>query len=165
MTVRFPVRIVALAWLAGSLCGQPVMAQSNAPATAPASASDTGEAGPATPSQPMAGRVAKQIADLHKRLHITPAQQPQWDAFAAIMRDNAAHSDQAAKARDEAMARSAVEELRALATAAEARAQDVQRLVPVFEALYGAMTPEQQKMADAAMHAFARRTPRGIGRP
>jgi hypothetical protein len=34
-------------------------------------------------------RVEQRIADLHARLQITPDQQPLWDKFAQVMRDNA----------------------------------------------------------------------------
>jgi len=38
------------------------------------------------------------ISRLHAALKITPAQQPQWEAFAQVMRENAAHMESIAKA-------------------------------------------------------------------
>jgi hypothetical protein len=40
-------------------------------------------------------RVEKHIKQLHAQLHITPAEQPQWDQFAQVMRENARDMDQA----------------------------------------------------------------------
>jgi hypothetical protein len=52
------------------------------------------------PSQPVPGksmeeRVENHIKQLHAQLRITPAEQPQWDQFAQVMRDNARDMDQA----------------------------------------------------------------------
>jgi hypothetical protein len=49
---------------------------------------------------------------------------------------------------------SAVDDLRSNAGIAEARAQDMRRLVPAFETLYDAMPPEQRRLADAAFKEF-----------
>ena len=39
-------------------------------------------------------RVEHRIAELHAQLRITPAEQPQWDQFSQVMRDNARYMDQ-----------------------------------------------------------------------
>jgi hypothetical protein len=40
-------------------------------------------------------RVERRIKELHSQLRITPAEQPQWDQFAKVMRQNARDMDQA----------------------------------------------------------------------
>jgi hypothetical protein len=112
----------------------------------------------------IANSVERHIAELQRRLKITPAQQPQWDAFAAVMRDNAIHSDRLYKARAEAANVTALEDLRTYASIAQAHADDVQRLVPAFEALYQTLTPEQQRTADAAFREFEKRGKHPAGR-
>ena len=137
--------LLAALWLGG-----PAWAQSPPPET------ESAEPAPA-----MVQRLDKQIAALYRRLHITPAQQAPWDGFVQVLRENAAHAGDSAKARAEAGGKTAVEHLMALAAAARSRANDVERLVPAFEALYAAMSPEQRQLADAAMQEFVRR---GAGR-
>ena len=39
-------------------------------------------------------RVENRIKELHAQLHITPAEQPQWEQFAQVMRENARDMDQ-----------------------------------------------------------------------
>ena len=62
--------------------GSERIAQASPPA-APAPAQEAArDSGPAS-------RVEVRISDLQRKLHITPAQQPAFDAFAAVMRTNA----------------------------------------------------------------------------
>ena len=103
-------------------------------------------------------RLEDHIAEMHRRLHITAAEQPQWDAFAQVMRDNAERMDQAFKARATQGANmNAVDDLRSYAAIAQAHADDMQRLVPAFEQLYSTLTPAQQKEADVMFRTFERR--------
>ena len=97
-------------------------------------------------------RVEKHIADLHLRLRITPAQQPQWDAFTGIMRQNAQHQE--ALHTSSAAARSATDLLRSYAATVQGHAADMQRLVPAFDALYATMTPDQRTAADQVFQQF-----------
>ena len=39
-------------------------------------------------------RVEARIKELHAQLHITPAEEPQWNEFAEVMRENARDMDQ-----------------------------------------------------------------------
>jgi hypothetical protein len=133
------------AWLLLILAAGPALAQTDAPATPPAQAG---------PSRRALTRLEHTIADLHRRLHITAAEQPQWDVFTQILRDNAEHMDALYEARSTAETMSAVDDLRSNAGIAEARAQDMRRLVPAFETLYDAMPPEQRRLADAAFKEF-----------
>jgi periplasmic protein CpxP/Spy len=137
------------------------LAQTGAPsATLPLTA-----APPAAPAKPMtpaqaararqeAAKVEQQIAELRRRLHITPAEQPQWAALAQTMRDNANHINELFEGRDAAENMNAVEDLKSHAAIAEAHARDLERLVPAFEALYDVMSSEQKRLADTAFRQF-----------
>jgi periplasmic protein CpxP/Spy len=147
MSVRLTVRPILLAML---LAAAPALAQTDTQATPPAK--------PQTPrGKQIASQVEQHIAELHKRLHITAAEQPQWDGFAQTMRGNAAHTDQLFKTRMDTPSMSALDDLRSYASIAQAHADDVQRLVPPFQALYEAMSPDQRKSADAAFKEFEQR--------
>jgi periplasmic protein CpxP/Spy len=74
-------------------------AQSTAPTTSPIIAPrTTTPTASVTPSasvetelpKTVLAKVDQNIKQLHGRLRITPAQQPQWEQFSAVMRDNAA---------------------------------------------------------------------------
>jgi protein CpxP len=104
-----------------------------------------------------ADRVERHIAELRRRLKITPAEKTQWDAFAQVMRDNAARMDEAFEARAANPNMSALDDLKAYAAIAQTHAEDMQRLLPAFEALYAAMTPDQQKVADTVFRDFENR--------
>jgi len=109
-----------------------------------------------------APNMEKRIGDLKSKLMITPAQEPQWTAFAGVMRQNAAHMSQLGAGRaSQAGSQKAPEEMRGYAEVARAHAEDLNRLVAPFEALYAVMSPEQQANAD---RTFNRPGP-GMGRP
>jgi periplasmic protein CpxP/Spy len=104
-------------------------------------------------------RVDAQIARLQAELKITPAQTPEWDAVADIMRAQAREMEKLA--RDRAAARAsmtAVDDLKSYQAIAVAHAEEMGKLVPAFQALYAKMSPAQQKNADAvfAHHRRAR---------
>ena len=134
------------------LAATPVFAQS---APAP-------EASAAAPARSNAMR--DRLQQVHDRLGITPAQQPQWDAVVAALRDNAvALRANPAGAAVRSGSLDAVAELRAASDLARARADALARMVPPVEALYASLSPEQQHTADQvldqAMHG--RRAKRG----
>ena len=142
---RFIAPAAALAVLASA----PVFAQ-------PAPAPDTGYQSPAQSSSRGPAhdqrRIGARVQKLHDRLGITAAQQPQWDAVVAAMRDNAAAMR--ANPAVQAIRRgklNAVQELNAAADVAHARADALQRMIPTVEALYASLSPEQQRTADQAL--------------
>jgi periplasmic protein CpxP/Spy len=97
----------------------------------------------------MVGKVEQRITDLHARLQITPAQQPQWDQFIQVMRDNAQTMDQTFQHRVQTMpAMTATENMQSYAQLASTNAQDAQKLVPAFQALYDTMSDTQKRTAD-----------------
>jgi hypothetical protein len=138
----------------------PALAQSSPPGApavpapsspAPASTTTTPPAGtpaPTTAVQAPRGkraeaRAEKWISDLHSRLRITAAEQPHTDQVFAQEQGNPAKA-------------TALDEMRAYAIITEAHAEDMQKLLPAFETLYNAMTPEQKLAADAVFRQYAR---------
>jgi len=132
------------------LAGGPASAQSSPPAEQPSV--------PTQGTRPERGsmvQVERHIAGLQRRLKITPAQQPQWDTFTAVMRQNASHMEAMQRARaDKVATMTAPEDMRSYAEVVRAHADDLQRLVPAFDGLYAAMTPEQKATADRTFHEF-----------
>ncbi len=108
-------------------------------------------------------RVEEHIKQLHAQLRITPAEQPQWEQFASVMRENARAMDrQFAQRVQQYPTMNALQNMRSYQQIAEAHARGLQKLVPAFENLYNAM-PEQQKLltdqvfrANAEAHAEKR---------
>ena len=99
-------------------------------------------------------RVEQHITHLHAQLHITPAQQAQWDQFAQVMRDNAKDMNQTLEQRGAGFASmNAAENMQSYAQIAQQHAQDTQKLATAFQALYGAMSDDQKKNADAVFRA------------
>ena len=98
--------------------------------------------------------IEAQISEMKKRLNITPQQQPQFDAFAQAMRQNAQTMEPLMQ-QQQSTSHSAVEDLKAAAKFAEAEADSLKRLVPPLEALYGALTDQQKKVADQVLMASA----------
>ena len=144
MANRIPQMLALL--MAAMLLGSPARAQDAAPSV-PAQA--------ARPERGGAVQVKRRIAGLQRRLKITPEEQPQWDAFAAVMRQNAAHIESLQHDRAEKVATmSAPEDMRSYAEVARAHADDLQRLATAFDMLYAAMTPEQKATADRTFHEF-----------
>ncbi len=114
----------------------------------------------AAPHRDMA--VEHRITQLHDRLKITAAEEQPFAAFADLMRDNARRMSSLVQARQQsANAGNAVDQMHAYADMAQAHADDMQRLVPAFAALYGALTPDQRKSADTSFREFAN-GPRGL---
>jgi protein CpxP len=94
------------------------------------------------------------IGQLHTELHITPAQQPQWDQFAQVMRDIPKDMNQLLEQRASSFASmTAAENMQSYAQIAQQHAQDTQKLATAFQALYGDLTDAQKKNADAVFRA------------
>jgi len=117
---------------------------------------------PAVPGQVPAGsqmvtqRVENRIADLHARLQITPAEQPLWDKFAQVMRDNALRMTQSASERAARLKdMNASDNMQSYAQIAMLHAQDVQNLSAAFLPLYASFSADQQRTADAVFRNAA----------
>jgi periplasmic protein CpxP/Spy len=118
-----------------------------------------GAAPPAAASSPLAGhpvagknaeeRVEHRINELHAQLRITPAERPQWDKFAEVMRENARDMDQAFIQRSQQFqSMNALQNMQSYQQIADAHAKHLQKLVPAFEDLYNAMPEQQKRIAD-----------------
>lgn len=97
------------------------------------------------PAQPQ--NIEANIASLHQRLQITPAQEPQFNAVANVMRENA-RAEASAPAQPAANA-TAIDDLRAFIKYSEVELAGYRRLLPVLEALYATLSPLQKRTADA----------------
>ena len=101
-------------------------------------------------------RVEHRIKELHAQLHITPAEEPQWDQFAEVMRDNARAMDQAFRERAQGFeSMNAVQNMQSYEKLAQAHAQDLEKLVPAFQKLYDAMPDQQKQLADQVFRTNA----------
>ena|SRR5947207_206783 len=114
-----------------------------------AQASRQGGAKAPAAAPPGGGEVDKQIADLKKQLKITPQQEPQFNAFAEVMRSNAQELD--AQMSKGSANPNAVEELKQAQQFAEIQAAQLKRLVPALQALYDTLSDPQKKTADQVM--------------
>jgi periplasmic protein CpxP/Spy len=123
-------------------------------AIAAPAAGDPSAAGPRTTARPATGHetrvtIEERIKDMHAKLLISPAQQPQWDAFADVMRNNGRSMEQTFQQRVNTMSSmTAPENMQSYAQIASSHAQDMQKLVPAFQTLYDTMSDSQKKTAD-----------------
>ena len=115
-------------------------------ASASASPATTEPASTAAQNDPVEAR----IKELHNRLHITEAQQIQWNNLVAVMRNNAKTMMDLQKQRNQdAKSMSAVDAIKSYAAVIEAHEAGMTKFVPAFEALYDGMSDAQKKTADA----------------
>jgi hypothetical protein len=119
---------------------------------APASPGTSEHRGPAASAE---GR----IVDLHKRLHITPAQEPQFKAFTDVMRANAESMQSLFEQRAQHRDRTAPGMLHWYAQLASAHAEAVNKLVPLFDALYQTLSDKQKKAADVVFQDLRQARP------
>ncbi len=94
-------------------------------------------------------RAELRIKDMHAKLKITPEQETQWGQVATVMRDDAKTMDALTQTRfDQAKDMTAIDDLKSYAAIATAHADGINKLTPVFAALYGGMSDTQKKEAD-----------------
>jgi predicted outer membrane protein len=94
-------------------------------------------------------RVEAHIRQLHAQLRITSAEQPQWEQFANVMRENARAMDQEfAQRMQQYPTMNALQNMESYEQIAEAHAQHLQKLVPAFENLYNTMPDQQKQLTD-----------------
>jgi predicted outer membrane protein len=148
--------LIALLALPAAALAQPT--QSPAPAAPPAAASSPLASQPVPVGKTMEERVENHIKQLHAQLHITPAEQPQWDQFAQVMRENARDMDQAFMQRAQQYpTMNAMQNMQSYEQMAEAHVRHLQKLVPAFDNLYNAMPEQQKKLTDQVFRANAER--------
>ena len=121
---------------------------------------------PAAAASPLAGhpvpgknaeeRVEGRIKELHAQLRITPAEEPHWNEFAQVMRENARDMDEAFIQRAQQFpTMNAVQNMQSYEQISEQHAQRLQKLVPAFQKLYDAMPDQQKRLADQVFRANA----------
>jgi periplasmic protein CpxP/Spy len=88
--------------------------------------------------------VEANIAQLHQRLMITPAQEAQFQAFANVMRQNARMMPGAPPSTNI----NAVQGLRLEIGLAQQYLDGLKRMLPELQALYAVLTPAQRQAAD-----------------
>ncbi|MBV8131421.1 MAG: Spy/CpxP family protein refolding chaperone [Alphaproteobacteria bacterium] len=108
----------------------------------------------AQPNPAPAPDVEANIASLHQRLQITPAQEAPFGVFANALRANA-RAEASAPHQPPANA-SAVDELRAEIQYDEVELAGLKKLLPALEALYASLSPAQRQAADAAFRGGPR---------
>jgi periplasmic protein CpxP/Spy len=149
-----PLLVAVLAAIAVPAVTLPAgaFAQSTVPTTSPIVAPGT-----TTPSasvetelpKSVLAKVDQHIKQLHDQLRITPAQQPQWEQFAAVMRDNAAQMAQAFAARGTRLvAMNATDNMQSYAQLAQVHATNMQKLASAFQSLYETFPDQQKQVAD-----------------
>jgi hypothetical protein len=101
--------------------------------------------------------VEARIKELHRRLHITEAQKPQWDNLTQVMRDNAQAMVNLEKQRaSDVKSMTAVDVVKSYAQVIDAHEDGMKKFIPAFEALYNSMSDEQKKIADSMFRTRAR---------
>jgi hypothetical protein len=111
----------------------------------------------ATPETPASGNVETHIRELHKKLQITDAQKPQWDALAQVMRDNAQKMLDLEKRRvADSKTMTAVDVVKSYAEVIDAHEDGMKKFIPAFEDLYNSMSDSQKKIADSLFRSRAR---------
>ncbi len=94
-------------------------------------------------------RAELRIKDMHAQLMITPTEEAQWGKIADLMRDNAKTMDTLTQARaTHAKDLTAVDDLKSYGEIAQAHADGIKKMTPLFADLYAGMSNEQKKAAD-----------------
>jgi protein CpxP len=151
------VAIAALLWLPAAAMAQSRQIAAVQGATSPPPAAAASPlAGHPVPGKNAEERVERRIKELHGQLQITPAEEPQWNEFAQVMRENARDMDQAFGQRAQQFpTMNAVQNMQSYEQLSEDHAQRVQKLVPAFQKLYDAMPDAQKRVADQVFRANA----------
>jgi LTXXQ motif family protein len=139
------IRIGRILTAGGLACGLLVTASSDLCASPPQLTLAQAAAPPPAPSPPQ--NVEANIASLHQRLQITPAQEAPFSALANVMRQNA-RAEESAPQAPPANA-SAVDYLRAEIQYQEIELAGLKRFLPALEALYATLSPTQRQTANA----------------
>ncbi len=95
-------------------------------------------------------RAEARIKEMHEKLMITPAQEPQWENFVNAQRENAEKMSALIKKREESADKmNAVDDFKNYQAIAEAHEDGLKKIVPAFEKLYNVLSDDQKKIADS----------------
>jgi protein CpxP len=152
------VVVAALLVLPGAALAQSAQSPAAQPTTPPPAGATSPMAGHPVAGKNAEERVERRIKELHAQLRITPAEEPQWNQFAEVMRQNARDMDQAFMQRAQQFpTMNAVQNMQSYEQLAEEHAKRVQRLIPAFENLYNAMPEQQKQLADQVFRTNSER--------
>jgi hypothetical protein len=112
---------------------------------------------PAPAASAYSQRVDAQIARLEKKLHITAAQLPQWNALAAAMRENARRIQLSRADRAKIHPTNVIDLLYASRRETQAQLERLERIIPPAEALLAVLAADQKARADALFGGLMRR--------
>jgi len=124
----------------------------------PAHADGSSPSGSITKHHNDRDRVEQRIKTMHDKLKLTPAQEPQWKDVAKVMRENESDIHKLVQDRHENEPANAIEDLESYETIADAHADGLKKLVPVFESFYKNLSTEQQARADGMFGKFEGRS-------
>jgi len=118
----------------------------------------------AAPARGPAAHVEARIADLHKKLAITPEQEPAFKTYADLMRANAQAMEEMFRDRAQHRDTTAPGVLHWYAELTTAHADGLNRLLPAFDALYSELSDKQKQAADTEFGPLRQgRPPRKAG--
>ena len=90
-----------------------------------------------------------QIKQLQDTLNITAAQEELWNSLTTVMRDNAKDMDAFTKDRAESTkTMNSVERMKFYSQITKAHLDQLEKLIPPFEAFYVSMTDQQKSITD-----------------
>ena len=102
--------------------------------------------------------VERHIMQLRDQLAITPAEQPQWDTFAQIMKDNAQSMSTTFSERAQNIGTmNAADNMQSYARLAQVHADNMQKLSSAFKALYDGFPTSQKRVADRVFKSAGQR--------
>jgi periplasmic protein CpxP/Spy len=141
----------------GSLGGG-LMAQAAPPPVAPSGPAPQTRNKPTQPDR-LVARVEARISRLHKQFQIAAGQEPQFQAFADVMRSNAQGMRALFQQRAQSTDLTAVTRLRWYQQITAAHAEALSKMIPVFETLYQSMSEKQKRLANAVFEGLQQRRP------
>ncbi|WP_298422423.1 Spy/CpxP family protein refolding chaperone [Rhodoblastus sp.] len=110
-------------------------------------------------------KVEQRIRDMYATLHITKAQDPEWNAFAQVMLDNAQAMESAVQRKSGDRSKlSAPQIMENYAEISAQHSQNVEKLSAALEVLYAGLSPDQQRTADELFRNYQPKPANGSGR-
>jgi len=102
-------------------------------------------------------RIEARIKELHKRLHVTAAQEAPWNNLTQVMRDNAQVMVALQNQRvADTQSMNAVDSVKSYASVIYAHRSGMMKFVPAFTAFYDSLSDAQKKTADSMFRSRAR---------
>ena len=102
-------------------------------------------------------RIEARIKELHKRLHVTAAQEAPWNNLTQVMRDNAQVMVALQNQRvADTQSMNAVDSVKSYASVIDAHRSGMMKFVPAFTAFYDSLSDAQKKTADSMFRSRAR---------